>query len=357
MTDSATLSVVIPSYNARALLARALRTLAEVAPRAEVIVVDGESADGSAEMVEREFPAVVLVRQKNHGFAHATNRGIERATRPFILLMNSDLFLTRDALDAMFSRLEGDRAIGAVGPRLVNEDGSRQAIFGPYYWPNWVDVRKASRVWLLSGACIMTRRDVLERVGALDESFFLYNEEYDWCARCQKAGYYLELLPETVVHVGGGSTAKSPELILEAHRGFLYVTRKHTPSFVAEAIRRGMILESLVSAGFDRRPAHRSMWLKLASLAHRRADLESPFPVSGRGSSVARPNGLALPLPTSGLALDVEGRRASHPDESGTHALERASELAAAGRLARPANVLPLRRAQHRKPRTRRAAL
>jgi GT2 family glycosyltransferase len=172
MTELAALSIVIPSYNARDLLARTLRTLEGVAPEAEVIVVDGESADGSADMVEAEFPSVVLLRQKNHGFAHATNRGIERASRPFVLLMNSDLFVTREALTSMHTRLAADPRLGAVAPRLVNEDGSRQSVFGAFYWPNWVEVKKASRVWLLAGACIMTRRDVIERVGALDESFF-----------------------------------------------------------------------------------------------------------------------------------------------------------------------------------------
>lgn len=359
MTELAALSIVIPSYNARDLLARTLRTLAVVAPEAEVIVVDGESADGSADMVEAEFPSVSLLRQKNHGFAHATNRGIERASRPFVLLMNSDLFVTREALASMHARLAADPRLGAVAPRLVNEDGSRQSVFGAFYWPNWVEVKKASRVWLLAGACIMTRRDVIERVGALDESFFLYNEEYDWCARCHDAGYHLEIVPEPVVHVGGGSTARNPNLTLEAQRGFLYVASKHAPTFVVEALRRAMLVEGYCYARIDPRPEHRSMWAKLESLTRREAYLESPFPVSGRGDTVARPNGLSLATlavsPTLTASPPASPSTAPAVDESGARPLPAA---AADARASRPSNVLPLRRdPARRKQRPRRVAI
>lgn len=366
MIDSRALSVVIPSYNARDLLARALETLAAVAPDAEVIVVDGASSDGSAELVERDFPDVVLVRHKNHGFAHATNRGIERATRPLILLMNSDLFITEEALSAMTKRLMEDPKLAAIGPRLVNPDGSRQTAFGFYYWPNWFEVKRPSRIWVLSGACIMTRRDVIEDVGALDESFFLYNEEYDWCARCIKAGYHLELSPERVVHVGGGSTSQSPELNLEAHRGFLYVTRKHTPTVFAEVIRRGMVFECLLGASRERRPEHRAMWLKIAGLAHRDPFFESPFPVSGRGDSVAQPHGLELselgvgalevlsPEALSPEPVSPEGREAAtSADQSGP----RLVPIVDAGSSRGTANDASPRRARQRKPRTRHVAV
>lgn len=370
MIELPALSIVIPSYNARELLARCLTTLREVAPAAEVIVVDGASIDGSADMVARDFPEVILVRQKNHGFAHATNRGIERASRPFVLLMNSDLFLTRPALESMYTRLAADVRLGAVAPRLVNEDGSRQSVFGAFYWPNWVEVKQASRVWLLSGACFMTRRDVIERVGALDESFFLYNEEYDWCARCRDAGYHLEMVPESVVHVGGGSTGANPDLTLEAQRGFLYFAQKHAPPLVAEALRRAMLVEGYCYSRLDPRAGHRSMWAKLESITRREAYLESPFPVSGRGSTVARPNGLSLtalavqssfaiadeasPLHDSMVRAKVAETRA---DDSGTRLLPEADRAAEQSRPARPSNVLPFRREPRRKARPRRAAI
>lgn len=292
MSELCDLSIVVPSYNARELLARTLRTVRHEAPEAEVLVVDGSSSDGSGAMVRAEFPTVTLITLPNHGFAHAINRGLERARGTYFLLLNSDLFVTRPALLAMLGRLSAEPRLGAVSPRLVNEDGSVQEVFGPFYWPNWVEIRRPTRVWVLPAACLMTRRDVIDRVGALDETFFLYNEEYDWCARCRAEGYHLEMLPERVVHVGGGSTPRSPALTLEAQRGFLYLASKHAPGFVSESLRRAMLIEGFCYARLDPRPEHRAMWSKLESLTRRAAYEESPFPLSGRGASVARPNGL-----------------------------------------------------------------
>lgn len=289
MSEMRNLSIVIPSYNARALLRRTLRTLAVAAPEAEVIVVDGRSRDGSPEMVQAEFPAVRLFSFENHGFAHAVNRGIELSSGEHVLLLNSDLFVSRAALETMMGRLSADRWLGAVAPVLLNEDGTRQHLFGAFYWPNFLPIRKATRVPLLNAACLMTRRDVLREIGALDENFFLYNEEYDWCARVIRAGFHLEIVPERVVHVGGGSTARTPELTLEAQRGFLYLAQKHAPSFVLEGLRRAMQIEGYCYSRIDPRPRHRAMWAKLESLTTRSAFLESPFQLSGRGDEPARP--------------------------------------------------------------------
>ncbi|MCX7807388.1 MAG: glycosyltransferase family 2 protein [Deltaproteobacteria bacterium] len=289
------LSVVIPSYNACSLLRKTLLAVVSSLPKAEVIVVDGSSQDGSPEMVLREFPGVHLIRVTNHGFAHATNQGLEKSTRPLILLLNSDVFVTFPALLAMRERLSSNPKIGAVGPRLLNEDGSRQWLFGPFYWPNWVNIYRPTRVWLLSAACLMTRRDVLEAVGGLDESFFLYNEEYDWCLRVAKQGFLLELLPHGVIHVGGGSTSPHPSLILEAQRGFVYLASKHAPKSITNLLRHAMLLEGFCYSRLDPRREYRQMWAHLESIMRRRAYTESPFPLSGRGDRLARPQSLSFP--------------------------------------------------------------
>lgn len=331
MSEMRKLSIVIPSYNARALLRRTLRTLQVAAPEAEVIVVDGRSRDGSPEMVRDEFPAVRLHLFENHGFAHAINRGLEHASGEFVLLLNSDLFVSRAALETMMGRLGGDHWVGAVAPVLLNEDGTRQHLFGAWYWPNLVPVRKPTRVPLLNGACLMTRRDVLREVGCLDENFFLYNEEYDWCARVLRAGYQLELVPERVVHVGGGSTSRTPELTLEAQRGFLYLAQKHAPRFVLEGLRRAMQFEGFCYSRIDPRPRHRAMWAKLESMTKREAYLESPFELSGRGDSPAQPMWAGVePEPLAGDA------RAPIPAIARTGALP---ELAEAGPAQATASV------------------
>ena len=340
MSELRALSIVIPSYNGRPLLRRTLRALEHAAPGAEIVVVDGESADGSPQMVREEFPHVKLVPHRNHGFAHATNRGIEQASRPYLLLMNSDLFVTRDAVQAMLTRLAANPRLGAVAPRLANEDGTRQEVFGAFYWPNWIEVTKASEVWLLHGACLMTRRDVVERVGALDETFFLYNEEYDWCARARQAGFHLEVIPEQVVHVGGGSTGRNPLMRLEEQRGFMYLTAKHGSPLVSEGLRRLMQFEGYCFSRVDPRPEHREMWAKLESLSRRGAFRESHFEVSGRGDSVAQPQGLKLKDPVepgaSGGPVLVVEQAAQSASESGPHSIPTADQA--------PDNVRPIRR-------------
>jgi|GEM_PF-634857 len=345
-SDLGALSIVIPSFNARALLRRTLRTLEVAAPEAEVIVVDGSSNDGSGDMVRAEFPWAKLLIQPNHGFAHAVNRGLEQCTRPYLLLLNSDLFVTRAALESMYSRLSADPLLAAAAPTLTNEDGSKQRIFGAFYWPNWVEVRKATRVWLLSAACLMTRRDVVDQLGALDESFFLYNEEYDWCARARRAGFHMEILPEPVVHVGGGSTGRNPFLTLEEQRGFLYLSSKHASPLFVQGLRRAMQFEGFCYSRIDPRPTHRQMWAKLESLSRREAYLESHFEVSGRGDSVARPQGLKLGEPVAAVEVTTE---------SGAHAIPGANVTGARAE-ATPSNVRPIRREPHAR-RPNRAAM
>jgi len=292
------LSIVIPSYNAKALLRQALTALRAALPEdVEVILIDGSSPDGSYAMVRQEFPWVRAQSCPNHGFAHAVNRGIEAATAEHVLVLNSDLFLTREALQAMRMHLASNERVGAVAPVLVNLDGSRQRLFGAFgmvYWPNWRPVRVPAAVPLLSFACLMTRRSVLRDVGAFDESFFLYNEEYDWCVRARRAGYRLEILPQTVVHVGAGSTTPSPALSLEARRGFLYVVKKHAPPLVGRALRRAMQFQGYCYKYIDPRDEHRRMWAIQESLMARSALMESPFPLSGRGDGPARPSWSAL---------------------------------------------------------------
>ncbi|MDQ3031331.1 MAG: glycosyltransferase family 2 protein [Myxococcota bacterium] len=328
------LSIVIPSYNARALLRRTLRTLQVAAPEAEVIVVDGRSRDGSSEMVRDEFPSVRVLRHENHGFAHAINRGVEQASGEFVLLLNSDLFVSRAALESMMARLAGDHWIGAVAPVLLNEDGSRQHLFGAFYWPNFVPVRKSTRVPLLSAACLMTRRDVLREIGCLDENFFLYNEEYDWCARALRAGYQLEIVPERVVHIGGGSTSRSPELTLEAQRGFLYLAQKHAPGFVVEGLRRAMQFEGYCYSRIDPRPRHRAMWAKLESMTKRASYLESPFELSGRGTSPAQPMWPALERPAAPTSIPLARPAIAQVDGAHEHETSPAVSSASVIRIA-----------------------
>jgi len=282
MTSFPDLSVIIPSYNARHHLARCLAGVTEL-PGAEVIVIDGASTDGSAAMVKQDYPSVILHSCQNHGWAYATNRGVELATRRYFLLLNSDAYPTEEALLAMRERLQVRADLAAVAPMLLNVDGSRQALFGLWYWPTWREITKPTAVPVVSAACMMTTREHLARVGAFDEAFFLYNEELDWCRRARHAGLTIEILPRSVVHVGGGSTMKNPLLTLESWRGFVYLSEKHWPEWTTSCLREGMRVLGSIFKRVDPRPGYRPMWSQLESIMKRRAYRESPFELSGRG--------------------------------------------------------------------------
>jgi N-acetylglucosaminyl-diphospho-decaprenol L-rhamnosyltransferase len=277
------LSILIPSYNGAQHLRRCLDAIRRAVPEAEVLVVDGGSSDGSAELVERAYPEVRLSRVKNHGWAHASNRAAELATGEYFLFLNSDAFVTEESVKTMVKRLRDSRQTGAVAPMLMNEDGTRQKLFGLWYWPVWRPITRPTQAPVLSGACLMTTRRCFEKVGAFDETFFLYNEELDWCHRARDLGYVLEVLPTQIVHVGGGSTSRSALLEQEAQRGFLYLSEKHWPQWVTQALGHLIRLESWAGKRLDPRPRHRAMWAALESTAARRAYRESPFELSGRG--------------------------------------------------------------------------
>jgi GT2 family glycosyltransferase len=230
--DVPVLSVIIVSYNTRALLLRCLATLEpELAGiPSEVFVVDNASKDGSPAAVHAAFPKVrVLGQEQNLGFGAANNVALRESRGELILLLNSDAFVHPGALSAMRDCLARNPAVGVVGPRLVNEDGSLQrscwrfpSPFRSWLESLWIsgafphhpflgDYRDWSHdtervVEFVIGACIMVRREVYEKVGGFDESFFLYAEETDWQRRITDAGWKVMLCPGAVVtHLAGAS--------------------------------------------------------------------------------------------------------------------------------------------------------
>ncbi len=158
---------------------------------------------------------------KNHGWAYATNRGVELSTRSVFLFLNLDAYPTCVAVEAMRGRLRSSPHHRRHGPGAPQRGRNTPSLVRLWYWPTWLDIMKPTEAPALSAACMMTTRERFERVGAFDESFFLYNEELDWCRRARQA----ELQPGNralyrVVHIGGGSTKRNPLLTLESWRGF-----------------------------------------------------------------------------------------------------------------------------------------
>lgn len=241
MPDSApvspALTVLIVSYNTRELLDRCLETLfasvdALAGIAVEVIVVDNGSTDGSVELLATRYPTITVLRNAaNRGFAGANNRGLALVRTPMVLLLNSDAFVTAAALSRSVDLLRTEPRVGMVGVRLTNPDGTVQAEGGcfPTLWAdfavsvglNQVVGRMAgrrSRVaatrigpadWV-QGAYMLVRTAALREVGLLDEVFFMYSEEVDWCRRFWSHGWEVWYAGDvSVVHVGGASAGEN----------------------------------------------------------------------------------------------------------------------------------------------------
>ncbi len=276
------LSVVIVSWNVHDLLRRCLHSVLrspgfrlgadtsadEPSParrRLEIVVVDNGSSDGSPEMVRAEFPQVrLLTNEENRGFTAANNQGLGLARGRWLLLLNPDAEVVGGALSAMVEYLEGHPRVGALGPQLRYPDGSLQSsrrrfptfatglvestviqewwvdngLLRRYYMADTPDQAVQPVDWVV-GACLLLRREAYEEVGGLDEGFFMYSEEMDWCRRCKSAGWDVVYLPSaTVIHHEGKS---SEQVVPERHIYFqsskVRYFRKHHGRLQSEALR------------------------------------------------------------------------------------------------------------------------
>ncbi len=238
------LSIVIVNWNTREMLRDCLTRVREGLRgiTAEVIVVDNASSDGSAGMVADAFPEVTLIRNaENRGFAAANNQAFDLARGRHILLLNSDTLVHGTVLADSVGYLDAHPKAGAMGCRVLNTDGSVQLTCKPYpsllmllyltlglassRWPGFVAraqmtdwQRDSARpVETVTGCYLMLRREILDSVGPLDEAFFFFGEETDWCRRMQGAGWELWFAPVgEITHHGSGSAKK-----LKHRRGVL----------------------------------------------------------------------------------------------------------------------------------------
>ena len=250
------LSVVVVSYNTREMTSQCLRELlidlGDTA--AEVFVVDNGSHDGSVAAIRGAFPEVRLIETgRNAGFAAANNLAIARAAGEFVLLLNSDAFVRPGSISALLGYLQTHPSAAAVGPRLLNADGSLQLSCYKFPGParafcehtlltaafpnHWLigDYRRwphdAERdVDFVIGACMLVRRSAIQQVGMLDEQFFMYFEETDWCKRFHAAGLSVGFTPGAVVtHLNGGSGKEQPDRVFNESRrsGERYIIKHH----------------------------------------------------------------------------------------------------------------------------------
>ena len=244
------LSIIIVSFNARADLVRCLESLHAAPPRAahEIIVVDNASTDGSADAARRWPDVHVIANGENLGFARANNVGIRASTGELLLLLNSDTIVPVGAIDRLLDRLQQRADAAVIGPRLVDGQGRAELSFGrtlgPFnelrqQWrtrrPALVDAltrRPHAPDWV-SGACLLVRRADAEAVGLLDERYFMYDEDVDFCVAMRARGRAVLFTPDVeIVHLRGRSAASAPAATTRAYRrSQIAFYEKHRPGW------------------------------------------------------------------------------------------------------------------------------
>jgi len=238
---SGLVSVLVVNWNTREMLRRCLASLvaADEADELEIIVVDNGSADGSAAMVEAEFPSVALVQNEmNLGFSRATNQAFERSRGDYVLMLNSDAIVDNGAIRSSRAFLDSHPGVGALGCQLRNEDGSPQStcfrfpsllglvmttsrlsqMFPDHRLLNWD--RYGGRRWtgpsevdVVMGSFLLVRRSTVRTPSLLDDAYFMYAEETDLCRRLREDGWPVMFVPEiSVTHAHGASSRTMAQL-------------------------------------------------------------------------------------------------------------------------------------------------
>lgn len=297
--SSPDLTISIVSYNTSALLRDCLNSVYENIRdiKLEVIVVDNNSTDKSAEMLKKGFPQITLIQNKeNVGFAKANNQALRKSKGRSFLLLNSDTVLSPNSLNTMVNFIDSHPKVGVVGCRLFYPDGSVQpwpcissnvwsslwlALFGllnvkrllpgprfrsflgryfrrimdkgmasylGHYWDN----RSVQEVDQVSGACLLARRSAIEQTGLLDENFFMYGEDIDWCIRMKQEGWKVYLLSDVkVIHYASQSfkeTSNPP--LLQKYKSMYYFFEKHYGRKAAISLKILVISSMLIKEGF-----------------------------------------------------------------------------------------------------------
>ncbi len=226
------LSIITVNTNNRQILEGCLNSIRQNTHKIsyEIIVIDNGSSDGSQNMVRSKFPQVKLIEnQENLGFIKASNQGLRIYNARYAMLLNDDTIVKNSAMDKMVEFMDKHPQAGACGAKLLNIDGTIQhqgGIFGKKFWrasaPTLVD--------FVIGAALLVRKEVINRIGIMDENLFFYNDDLDWCLSIRKAGWKIYFLPEAeIIHYGGYSSRKTfnPKLFVEGFKGGLYFCRKH----------------------------------------------------------------------------------------------------------------------------------
>lgn len=251
-------SIIIVNHNARILLSETITSLFQSTNSLsfETILVDNASTDGSVSAIKRRFPEVtVLENPENFGFAKANNKAIRMSQGRYILLLNPDTVVQPGAIETIVNFMDFHPDIGICGPKIVLPDGKLDAPcrrscktpaiylyktlglsklfpnskrFGKYYL-SYLNEDAINEVDAVIGAFLMIRRETVEQIGLLDERFFMYCEDEDWCFRAKKEGWKVYYNPQAqIIHYKGSSTKKRKVwMIFEWHKAIYLFHKKN----------------------------------------------------------------------------------------------------------------------------------
>lgn len=250
-------SFVIVSWNAKDLLEKCVRSVVDhkTTHNIETIVVDNASSDGASEMVVEKFPQVRLFRNtENLGFAKANNIGIRECIGQYVCLINSDIILLPGCVDSMIDYMEKNGNIGILSPKLQWPNGDLLTNCKTFPTP-WNTLTSTFGLWkifpksklfsgremlyfsydniadieVIAGSFWMLRRSAINDVGLLDESFFFYSEDLDWCRRFWRAGWRIVFFPHAqAIHHHGGSSSKMPlRMYVQQHKSVMHYWKKY----------------------------------------------------------------------------------------------------------------------------------
>lgn len=251
------ISIIVVSWNAKKHLDECLHSIIQHSKQhdAEIIVVDNDSSDGSQEYVKRNFPNVNLIcNVKNLGFAKANNIGISHSRGKYVFLINSDVVVYESTFNSLLDYIKKHLDVGVVGPKINGADGKIQrsymgcptlwdslccALFLDTLFPRMkifngfmmrhLDTNSVQQVDIINGCFWAVRREALSEVGLLDDSFFMYGEDMDWCKRFNSSGWKVIYFPLTeVLHYGGASSSNAPiRFYVEMQKANLKFWSKH----------------------------------------------------------------------------------------------------------------------------------
>ncbi|GIV28482.1 MAG: hypothetical protein KatS3mg027_2296 [Bacteroidia bacterium] len=262
------ISIIIVNYNVRFFLEQCIHSVlkAKDGLDIEVIVVDNHSVDGSVQMLKEKFPDVKLIENKeNVGFSKANNQGIKIAKGKYVLLLNPDTVLQEDTLVKCYEFMEQHSDAGALGVKMFDGKGSflpeskrglptpmvafykifglsklfpKSKVFGKYHL-TYLDKDRNHKVDVLSGAFMFIRKEVLDKIGGLDEDYFMYGEDIDLSYRITKAGYHNYYFSETsIIHYKGESTKKSSvNYVIVFYKAMMIFADKHFSNSYASVFR------------------------------------------------------------------------------------------------------------------------